>query len=72
MIYGDSNLSVGDVIECTFPTVPDMGDTTTRPSTDTGYYLITHLRHIILNTDRPQHVISCNLYRAPGRIKNNA
>lgn len=61
MIYGDSNLSVGDVIECTFPTVMEEEN---QQSEDTGYYLITHLRHIILNTDRPQHVISCNLLRA--------
>lgn len=70
MIYGDSNLSVGDVIECNFPRSISTSRSSTDPegsselSADSGYYLITHLRHIILNTDRPQHVIASNLLRA--------
>jgi hypothetical protein len=70
LIYGDTNLTVGNVIECNFPrsisTSRESSDPegTSELSTDSGYYLITHLRHIILNTDRPQHAISCNLMRA--------
>jgi len=70
LIYGDSNLSVGDVIECQFPrsisTSRASSDVqgSSELSADSGYYLITHLRHMILNTDRPQHIISCNLMRA--------
>jgi hypothetical protein len=60
-VYGDSFLSVGDLIECIFPTIVNEENKEVDVS---GYYLITHLRHIILNTDRPQHVISCNLMRA--------
>lgn len=62
LIYGDTNLAVGNVIECQFPL--SMGDDSKELSKDSGYYLITHLRHMILNTDRPQHIISCNLMRA--------
>ena len=70
MIYGDTNLSVGDVIECNFPrsisTSRESSDAESGSelSADSGYYLITHMRHMILNTDRPQHVISSNLLRA--------
>lgn len=70
LIYGDTNLTVGDVIECNFPRSISTSRSSSDPeggselSTDSGYYLITHLRHMILNTDRPQHIISCNLMRA--------
>lgn len=63
-IYGDSDLAVGDVIECKFPQSSDAKDDKDRTRLDSGNYLITHLRHMILNTDRPQHVISCNLMKA--------
>lgn len=63
LIYGDTNLTVGKVIECQFPRSMDQG-ASSDTSKDSGYYLITHLRHMVLNTDRPQHVISCNLMRA--------
>lgn len=63
-IYGDTNLAVGDVIECSFPSSADTEDDSGRSRLDSGNYLITHLRHIISNTDRPQHVIACNLMKA--------
>jgi hypothetical protein len=72
LIYGDSNLSVGDVIECSFPRSTSTSGESSNPngnsdiSRDSGYYIITHLRHMILNTERPQHIISCNLMRAEG------
>jgi len=70
LVYGDTNLTVGNVIECNFPRSISTSRESSDPesaselSADSGYYLITHLRHMILNTDRPQHVISCNLLRA--------
>lgn len=70
MVYGDTNLSVGDVIECNFPRSISTSRSSSDPegsselSADSGFYLITHMRHMILNTDRPQHVISSNLMRA--------
>lgn len=70
LVYGDTNITVGNVIECNFPrsisTSRDSSDPegSSELSADSGYYLITHLRHMILNTDRPQHIISSNLMRA--------
>ena len=70
MVYGDTDLTAGDVIECNFPRSISTSRENSDPersselSPDSGYYLITHLRHMILNTDRPQHIISCNLMRA--------
>lgn len=70
MIYGDTNMSVGDVIECNFTpsmsTTPSSTDKNQKDnlSKDAAPYLITHLRHIVLNTSRPQHAITCNLMRA--------
>lgn len=66
LIYGDTNLSVGDIIECEFPRSFGAEDKPeeSKPSKDSGRYLITHLRHMVLNTDRPQHIISCNLMKA--------
>jgi hypothetical protein len=70
LIYGDTNLTVGNVIECNFPRSISTSRDSSDPeggselSADSGYYLITHLRHIILNTDRPQHIISSNIMRA--------
>jgi hypothetical protein len=63
MIYGDTNMAAGDVIECNFPQATGAVQENI-PSKDSGYYLVTHLRHMILNTDRPQHAISCSLMRA--------
>lgn len=63
-IYGDTNLAVGDVIECSFPSSADAEDDKGESRLDSGNYLITHLRHMIINTDRPQHVIACNLMKA--------
>lgn len=62
LIYGDTNLTVGDVIRCNFPR--SIGEDKPENSSDTADYIITHLRHMILNTNRPQHIISCNLMRA--------
>lgn len=64
MIYGDTDLAVGDVIECSWPSSSDAGDDPGTTRLDSGYYLITHLRHMIVNSDRPQHVIACNLMKS--------
>ena len=64
-IYGDSELTVGDMIKCTFPSASSFDDQTGISRLDSGNYLITKLRHIILMGDRPQHTISLEL------VKNN-
>jgi hypothetical protein len=62
-IYGDSELTVGDMIRCTFPSASSFDDATGISRLDSGNYLITRLRHIILINDRPQHTISLELVK---------
>ena len=60
-VYGDTELTVGDVIECTLPSSVSAEETSDKMRLYSGNYLIVALRHMILNTDRPQHVISMAL-----------
>jgi hypothetical protein len=62
-VYGDTELCVGDVIKCNFPNISANGKDQTRTEVESGNYLITSLRHLILNTDRPQHMISIEMKR---------
>ena len=62
-IYGDSEIRVGDVITCTFPAAISADDTQSVARLDSGSYLVTKVRHMILNTDRPQHTISLELIK---------
>lgn len=64
MIYGDTSITIGDTIQCNFLTGTDAEDGDVYTRLDSGNYLITHLRHSILNSDRPQHIISCNLMKS--------
>lgn len=63
LIYGDTELNCGDVIKCNFPNVSSFDNTEGKPEMETGNYLITALRHMILNSDRPQHLVSMELKR---------
>lgn len=66
-IYGDTDLTVGDVITCTLPAARGAGTDTSGNLTapeDTGTYLISDLRHMIVLGDRPQHIISCELIKS--------
>jgi hypothetical protein len=62
-IYGDSDLTVGDMIKCTLPSSSSFDDQTGVSRLDSGNYLITRLRHIILLGDRPQHTISLEIVK---------
>ena len=62
-IYGDSELTVGDMIKCTFPSSSSFDDQTGVSRLDSGNYLITRLRHIILMGDRPQHTMSLEIVK---------
>lgn len=62
-VYGDSELAVGDVITCTFPSATIMSTDEGVGRLDSGNYLIAKLRHIILKADRPQHTISLELIK---------
>ena len=62
-IYGDTEITVGDMIKCTFPSTKDTDDNTGKSRLDSGNYLVSKLCHIILNTDRPQHTIALELIK---------
>lgn len=62
-IYGDSELTVGDVIKCNFPAAIDADSNKGKSRLDSGNYLISKLRHTVLIGDRPQHSISLELIR---------
>lgn len=62
-IYGDTEIRIGDVISCTFPSAISADDVQTEARLDSGNYLVTKVRHMILNTDRPQHTISLELIK---------
>lgn len=60
-VYGDTELTVGDVIECTLPSAVSAEEAPDQMRLLSGNYLVASLRHMIINTDRPQHVISMAL-----------
>lgn len=62
-IYGDSDISVGDVITCYLPAATGMTDDPENARLDSGNYLVTKVRHIIINSDRPQHTIALELVK---------
>jgi hypothetical protein len=62
-IYGDTEITVGDMIKCTFPSTKDTDDNTGKSRLDSGNYLVSKLCHIVLNTDRPQHTIALELIK---------
>lgn len=62
-IYGDSSLTVGTVIQCTLPSATAMDNDTGVSELNSGNYLITKLRHTIVNGDKPQHTISTELIK---------
>lgn len=62
-IYGDTELTVGDVIKCNFPAAIDAENNKGWSRLDSGNYLISKLRHTVLIGDRPQHSISLELIR---------
>lgn len=63
-IYGDSDIAAGDVIRCRFPSGADdkEGEGTSRFTS--GYYLVSKVRHIVLNTDRPQYTQALELIKS--------
>lgn len=62
-IYGDSELTVGDMIKCNLPSASSFDDQTGSSRLESGNYLITTLRHIILMGDRPQHTMALELVK---------
>ena len=62
-IYGDSEIQIGDMIKCHFPSATSFKNAKGTSRLDSGNYLVTKVRHMILNTDRPQHTISLELIK---------
>jgi hypothetical protein len=60
-VYGDSELAAGDVIEVTLPSAMSATEESQEMRLYSGNYLVSYLRHMILNGNRPQHVISMAL-----------
>lgn len=62
-IYGDSEITVGDVIKCRFPSASGSDDDKGLSRLDSGNYLVTHVRHIIINGDRPNHTMALQIVK---------
>jgi hypothetical protein len=62
-VYGDSDITVGDMIKCNFSDITSFDNTTGLDRIDTGNYLVAKVRHCILNQDRPQYNMSLELIR---------
>lgn len=63
LVYGDTELTVGNVIRCTIANPTSFELNQNKPAQKSGLYLVTSLRHMILVSDRPQHLISMELRR---------
>ena len=61
-VYGDSEIRIGDVIKCTLPAAIS-ADKSEQSRLETGNYLVTKVRHLILNNDRPQHTMALELIK---------
>ncbi len=62
-IYGDASINIGDVIECRFPSSVDVDSDNGSARLVTGTYIVTKVRHIILNGDRPQYTQALELVK---------
>ena len=62
-IYGDSDITVGDMIKCRFPSTDSGKDNKGVSRLDSGNYLVTKVRHMIINSDRPQHTMALELVK---------
>jgi len=62
-IYGDSDINCGDMIECRFPSGVDADNEQGVSRLDSGNYLVSKVRHIVLNGDRPQYTMALELIK---------
>tara|TARA_R110000823_G_scaffold189890_6_gene321658 strand:- start:1118 stop:2476 length:1359 start_codon:yes stop_codon:yes gene_type:complete len=62
-IYGDSTIQAGDMIECRLPSGVDTTTDDGMSRLDSGSYLVSKVRHIILNGDRPQYTQALELIK---------
>jgi hypothetical protein len=69
-IYGDTDIDIGDMIICHLPAATSIDNGKTKARLNTGNYLVAKIRHIILNSDRPQHTMALELIK--GDFEDNA
>lgn len=62
-VYGDSEITVGDVISCSFPSATSAENDKGISRLDSGNYLVAKVRHMVLNGDRPQHAMVLELLK---------
>ena len=62
-IYGDSTITVGDVITCHLPSATSTDASKPNARLESGNYLVAKVRHIIINSDRPQHMCALELIK---------
>ena len=72
LVYGDTELTVGNVIKCTIANPTTFDSNKSAAAKKSGLYLVSSLRHMIINTDRPQHLISMELRRNSPMENENA
>jgi hypothetical protein len=58
-VYGDTNITAGDVVNCNISTATGM--TSKEKTTRTNNYIVAKARHIILNSARPNYTQSYEL-----------
>lgn len=63
-IYGDSDISAGDVIQCRLPSGADDKENEGVSRLTAGFYLVAKVRHMVLNNDRPQYTQALELIKS--------
>lgn len=62
-VYGDTDITAGVGVKCYLPTSDGITTDTGNAKTTSGNYLVTAVRHMIVNSSRPQHIMSMALIR---------
>lgn len=62
-VYGDSDITVGQMIQCQFPSGVDADDQSGLSRLDSGNYLVSKARHMITMGDRPQYSMALELIK---------
>lgn len=62
-VYGDTDITVGDVITCNFAEAKDATDEAKTNRIDSGKYLVAKVKHKILTGDRYQHDMTLEIIK---------
>jgi hypothetical protein len=63
-VYGDTELKIGDMISIDFIVPADIEGEDNRMVRTSGNYLVTKIRHMILNDDRPKYMMAMELIKS--------